>query len=143
MQLERLELAFDCLKKQLFGELHNILRKQLLNGTKAKTDEQLLSRIRAAPKLKLSKMTAGFDTILQNGLSQISVPSQVHAGHGNTGRMPKKNDKNIAGGAGKLNISTSPYEPLICQISQLESSTDPSMGRSNPQQSDVKNKVHV
>ena len=88
-------------------------------------------------------MPAGFDTILHNGLSQISVPSQVHAGHGNTGRMQKKNEKNIAGGAGKLSISTLPYEPLICQISHLDTSADPSMGRSSPQQSDVKNKVSV
>lgn len=31
-QLERLEMAFDSLKKQLFGQLHDILRKQLFEN---------------------------------------------------------------------------------------------------------------
>ncbi|XP_058075148.1 arogenate dehydrogenase 2, chloroplastic-like [Magnolia sinica] len=31
-QLERLEMAFDALKKQLFGQLHDILRKQLFDS---------------------------------------------------------------------------------------------------------------
>eukprot|EP00246_Nothoceros_aenigmaticus_P018320 TRINITY_DN953_c0_g1_i1.p1 TRINITY_DN953_c0_g1~~TRINITY_DN953_c0_g1_i1.p1 ORF type:complete len:440 (-),score=50.20 TRINITY_DN953_c0_g1_i1:952-2271(-) len=35
-QLERLELAFDSVKKQLFGQLHNVLRHQLFDGTELK-----------------------------------------------------------------------------------------------------------
>ncbi|KAG0581398.1 hypothetical protein KC19_4G248300 [Ceratodon purpureus] len=31
-ELQRLEVAFDSTKKQLFGQLHNVLRKQLFNG---------------------------------------------------------------------------------------------------------------
>lgn len=32
MQLERLERAFDSIKRQLFGQLHDVLRKQLFGG---------------------------------------------------------------------------------------------------------------
>lgn len=35
-QLERLELAFDSVKKQLFGQLHNVLRHQLFDATELK-----------------------------------------------------------------------------------------------------------
>lgn len=35
MQLERLELAFDSIKRQLFGQLHDVLRKQLFGGEDA------------------------------------------------------------------------------------------------------------
>ncbi|KAG0593324.1 hypothetical protein KC19_1G321400 [Ceratodon purpureus] len=31
-ELERLELAFDSIKRQLFGQLHDVLRKQLFGG---------------------------------------------------------------------------------------------------------------
>ncbi|EFJ33083.1 hypothetical protein SELMODRAFT_34770, partial [Selaginella moellendorffii] len=37
-ELERLELAFDALKKQLFGKLHNVLRKQLFDVGSAATN---------------------------------------------------------------------------------------------------------
>lgn len=32
LQLERFEVAFDSIKKQLFGQLHNVLKKQLVGG---------------------------------------------------------------------------------------------------------------
>lgn len=35
LQLERLELAFDSIKRQLFGQLHDVLRKQLFGGEDA------------------------------------------------------------------------------------------------------------
>lgn len=35
MQLERLEIAFDSIKRQLFGQLHDVLRKQLFGGVDA------------------------------------------------------------------------------------------------------------
>ena len=35
MQLERLELAFDSIKRQLFGQLHDVLRQQLFGGVNA------------------------------------------------------------------------------------------------------------
>lgn len=35
LQLERLELAFDSIKRQLFGQLHDVLRKQLFGGVDA------------------------------------------------------------------------------------------------------------
>lgn len=34
-ELERLELAFDSIKRQLFGQLHDVLRKQLFGGEDA------------------------------------------------------------------------------------------------------------
>lgn len=35
LQLERLEVAFDSIKRQLFGQLHDVLRKQLFGGADA------------------------------------------------------------------------------------------------------------
>lgn len=35
VQLERLELAFDSIKRQLFGQLHDVLRQQLFGGVNA------------------------------------------------------------------------------------------------------------
>eukprot|EP01018_Ginkgo_biloba_P006759 Gb_28492 [translate_table: standard] len=41
-QLERLEMAFDALKKQLVGRLHDILRKQLFEGvSRGEASEQI------------------------------------------------------------------------------------------------------
>ncbi|XP_065848826.1 arogenate dehydrogenase 1, chloroplastic [Euphorbia lathyris] len=40
-QLERLEFAFECLKKQLFGHLHDILRKQLFEIENAQEEFSL------------------------------------------------------------------------------------------------------
>ncbi|KAH9304582.1 hypothetical protein KI387_008986, partial [Taxus chinensis] len=43
-QLERLEMAFDALKKQLVGRLHKILRTQLFDGvTSGETSEKISS----------------------------------------------------------------------------------------------------
>ncbi|KAG7021221.1 Arogenate dehydrogenase 1, chloroplastic, partial [Cucurbita argyrosperma subsp. argyrosperma] len=39
-QLERLDLAFEALKKQLFGRLHDVLRKQLFENTDGIIDAQ-------------------------------------------------------------------------------------------------------
>lgn len=39
-QLERLDLAFEALKKQLFGRLHGVLRKQLFENTQGNIDAQ-------------------------------------------------------------------------------------------------------
>ncbi|XP_022999295.1 arogenate dehydrogenase 1, chloroplastic-like [Cucurbita maxima] len=39
-QLERLDLAFEALKKQLFGRLHGIIRKQLFETTQGITEAQ-------------------------------------------------------------------------------------------------------
>ncbi|CAN6449905.1 unnamed protein product [Victoria cruziana] len=37
-QIERLEMAFDSLKKELFGHLHDILRRQIFDGEMGKLD---------------------------------------------------------------------------------------------------------
>ncbi|XP_031478773.1 arogenate dehydrogenase 2, chloroplastic-like [Nymphaea colorata] len=37
-QIERLEVAFDSLKKELFGHLHDILRRQIFDGDMGKLD---------------------------------------------------------------------------------------------------------
>jgi hypothetical protein len=41
VQLERLELAFDSIKKQLFGRLHDVLRQQLFEGVGMKDAKSL------------------------------------------------------------------------------------------------------
>lgn len=44
-QLERLEKAFDALKKQLVGQLHQILRKQLFEGSSSVQSSQNISAL--------------------------------------------------------------------------------------------------
>jgi arogenate dehydrogenase (NADP+) len=44
-QLERLEMAFDALKKQLIGQLHQILRKQLFEGSSSAESSQQISAL--------------------------------------------------------------------------------------------------
>ncbi|PON68558.1 Prephenate dehydrogenase/arogenate dehydrogenase [Parasponia andersonii] len=62
-QLERLDLAFESLKKQLFGRLHGVLRKQLFEN--AKESEVLLEK----PKLMLSEN----GTILASSSETLNV----------------------------------------------------------------------
>lgn len=50
-QLERLDHSFESLKKQLFGRLHGVLRKQLFENTEK---SQVLSEKRMLPKLSQS-----------------------------------------------------------------------------------------
>lgn len=44
-QLERLEMAFDALKKQLVGQLHQVLRKQLFEGSSSVESSQQISAL--------------------------------------------------------------------------------------------------
>lgn len=47
-QLERLDMAFESIKKDLFGRLHQVYRKQMFGGrgvhsVRIKTEQKLLS----------------------------------------------------------------------------------------------------
>lgn len=65
-ELERLEKAFDTVKKQLFGRLHDIARQQLFpeeapNASQQQVQvapqQQLPAQLHAAPKLALPPQT--------------------------------------------------------------------------------------
>ncbi|RZC80879.1 hypothetical protein C5167_043454 [Papaver somniferum] len=59
-QLERLDMAFESLKKQLFGHLHDVLRKQLFENAEA---------------FEESKLKSTFPKLLQNGVA-VEPPSE-------------------------------------------------------------------
>ncbi|XP_021741823.1 arogenate dehydrogenase 1, chloroplastic-like [Chenopodium quinoa] len=64
-QLERLDWAFELVKKQLFGHLHGLLRNQLFGCT------ELDERIGKAKELKLLS-----DAAAQNGIASSSTPRE-------------------------------------------------------------------
>mgnify|MGYP006889240859 CR=1 FL=1 len=78
-QLDRLELAFDAVKKQLFSQLHNVLRAQLFDRpsdsedvtapirvlTPGRTAENVL----AAQPVKVGQSTENLDSVGLNGRS--------------------------------------------------------------------------
>eukprot|EP00898_Chlorokybus_atmophyticus_P006893 jgi/Chlat1/7204/Chrsp57S06850 len=53
-ELDRLELAFDAVKKQLFTELHNVLRKQLFDGSAGGESASTNATNTVTPPIKLN-----------------------------------------------------------------------------------------
>ncbi|MCO5560171.1 hypothetical protein L7F22_013779 [Adiantum nelumboides] len=73
-ELDRLELAFDSLKKQLFSQLHNVLRSQLFDRSTGQQQANLAPAVAAdnresAPLqlVKLKQATEKLGTISDNG----------------------------------------------------------------------------
>lgn len=102
MQLERLELAFDSIKRQLFGQLHDVLRKQLFGGVDAENGTLQ-------------------PTVLQNLLPQVSGDSS-----------PMRNENSRSGSTTNGNLSSKSstsesvplvFEPVLSKIIEVE--TDP------------------
>ncbi|KAI3891356.1 hypothetical protein MKX03_031452 [Papaver bracteatum] len=62
-QLEKLDMAFESLKKQLFGHLHEIIRKQLFENAEGFEESNNLKPV--SPKL------------LQNGGDAVEPPSEI------------------------------------------------------------------
>ncbi|KAJ7567571.1 hypothetical protein O6H91_02G153400 [Diphasiastrum complanatum] len=74
-ELERLELAFDSIKKQLFSQLHNVLRKQLFHGLGMQHTgkDQLVSSYPGALK--------GFLPLNDSGVEadNVALPNSTHS----------------------------------------------------------------
>lgn len=51
-QLERLDMAFESIKKELFGRLHQVYRKQMFGEEGKKTEQKLLNEGGALVRMK-------------------------------------------------------------------------------------------
>jgi hypothetical protein len=58
LQLERFEVAFDSIKKQLFGQLHNVLKNQLVGGVIATKGNLSQGFVDSSLKNRSSKLQA-------------------------------------------------------------------------------------
>jgi hypothetical protein len=63
VQLERLELAFDSIKKQLFGRLHDVLRQQLFEGVGMKDRKSLPNIVEDAAHKSTDFATAASNVV--------------------------------------------------------------------------------
>ncbi|KAM6585981.1 hypothetical protein CsatB_012983 [Cannabis sativa] len=75
-QLERLDMAFEGLKKELFGNLHEVCRKQLFGHTEGIT-ESITQSENKIPKFLPPSPSKSNNSIDQ--LSQVSKVSKVHS----------------------------------------------------------------
>ncbi|GAQ79610.1 arogenate or prephenate dehydrogenase family protein [Klebsormidium nitens] len=85
-ELERLERSFDAVKKQLFDQLHDILRTQLFQSTPAKRAPQELPQIASTPRPLLLPATSS------NGGASNGVSSNGSASNGAAGPHLSKED---------------------------------------------------
>ena len=75
-QLERLDMAFEGLKKELFGNLHEVCRKQLFGHTEGITDNITTGD---KPEKKVTKYLPASPVPARNGIDQLSTRSKVHS----------------------------------------------------------------
>jgi len=76
-QLERLDMAFDSLKKQLVGRLHDILRRQLFGGVSSGGNDVLKENSSSVNGFVQDGSASANGVVEENSVSQNGVDENV------------------------------------------------------------------